>query len=39
MPEINLTQSEADALIAMEKRRADSLEYDFPELGGGVSIR
>jgi hypothetical protein len=38
MPEIDLTQSEADALIAMEKRRADSGEYDFPELGGAVSI-
>ena len=38
MAEINLTQSEADALIAMEKRRVDATEHEFPELGGGVSI-
>ena len=29
MAEIVLTQAEADALIAMEKRRADEQEWDY----------
>ena len=32
----NLTQNEADALIAMEKHRADNNLYDFPSLGGFI---
>jgi len=38
MPEINLTQAEADVLIAMEKHRADEQRYDYPGLGGSLSI-
>ena len=36
MAEINLTQAEADALIAMEKRRASEERSDFPM--GGQSV-
>ena len=36
MAEINLTQSEADALIAMEKHRANEERNDFPM--GGQSV-
>jgi hypothetical protein len=36
MAEINLTQAEADALIAMEKHRANEERHDFPM--GGVSL-
>lgn len=36
MAEINLTQSEADALIAMEKRRANEDHIDLPM--GGQSV-
>jgi len=38
MGEINITQAEADALIAMPKVRADDEEYDYPGIGGVVSI-
>lgn len=38
MAEINLTQAEADSLIAMAKRRIDNTEWEYPGLGGGVSI-
>ncbi|MGO8693194.1 MAG: DUF6978 family protein [Rectinemataceae bacterium] len=38
MAEISLTQSEADALIALAKHRADTTVWDYPDLGGGVSI-
>ena len=38
MPEINLTQSEADALINMEKIRVDEQSYDYPGLGGRITI-
>ncbi len=37
MTEINLTQTEADALIAMQKLRADDNQYSFPDLGGGFT--
>jgi hypothetical protein len=30
MADISLTQSEADALIAMEKLRVDDKQWDFP---------
>jgi len=38
MAEINLTQAEADALIAMAKHRVDGTEWDYPDFGGAVSI-
>lgn len=37
MAEINLTQTEADALIAMEKRCFDNTEHPFP-LGGEALV-
>lgn len=36
MADINLTQAEADALIGMEKHRADNERHDFPT--GGQSL-
>ncbi len=33
MADLNLTQAEADALIRMEKRRANEQRYDFPWQG------
>ncbi len=38
MPDVNLTQSEADALIAVEKHKADEQSYDYPGLGGSISV-
>jgi hypothetical protein len=38
MPEFILTQAEADALLAMDKYRADDTLRDFPELGGYLSV-
>jgi len=38
MAEINLSQSEADALIAMEKIRVDEQSFDYPSFGGRVSV-
>ena len=38
MPSYDLTQSEADALIALEKRRADDNRWRYAGMGGGVSI-
>jgi hypothetical protein len=38
MTDVNLSQSEADALIAMEKYRINEDEWDYPSLGGTVSI-
>jgi hypothetical protein len=38
LADINLTQAEADALIAMEKCRADEKEYLFPRPGERISI-
>jgi hypothetical protein len=38
MAEINLTQSEADALIAIEKRRVNDDRWNYPSLGGAISI-
>lgn len=35
---VNLSQSEADALIAMKKRRADDGEYDYPMAGKRLTI-
>jgi len=38
MTEVHLSQSEADALIAMEKIRVNELNTDYPSLGGRISI-
>ena len=38
MVDINLTQAEADALIAMEKFRVDDTRWDYPGSGGSLSI-
>ena len=38
MVNYDLTQSEADALIALEKHRVDDRVWDYPGLGGGISI-
>jgi hypothetical protein len=38
MADINLTQAEADTLIAMEKRRLDDARWDYPGLGGSINI-
>jgi len=38
MADINLTQSEADALIALEKHRADDRQWDYPDLGGSIAV-
>ena len=38
MPDINLMQAEADALIAMEKHRFDETRWDYPGLGGTIII-
>ena len=38
MADINLSQEEADALLAMEKRRVDDRKWLFPSPGEKVSI-
>jgi hypothetical protein len=38
MAEINLTQSEADSLIAMEKYRIDDTQWNYPGFGGSIII-
>lgn len=38
MADINLTQAEADALITMEKIRVDDTRWNYPGLGGSLSI-
>ncbi len=38
MTEIILTQADADALIAREKRRIDDERWRYPGLGGSISI-
>jgi len=38
MSEINLTQAEADALIALEKIKVNDDSWSYPALGGSVSI-
>ena len=39
MADLNLTQSEADALLAMEKKRVDDKDWVFPPPGVNFSIR
>jgi hypothetical protein len=38
MPEITLTQGEADALIAIEKHRANDETHDYPGMGGSICL-
>ncbi len=38
MADMNLTQSEADALIAMEKHCADEQQHAFPTLGQSLTV-
>lgn len=38
MADIDITQAEADSLIAMEKHRADEKEWTFPPPGDRLSI-
>ncbi len=38
MTDSSLSQAEADALIAVEKRRVDATEWAYPESGGALSI-
>lgn len=38
MADIDITQTEADALIAMEKRWADDRQWSFPGPGGRLAI-
>ncbi|MBN1103826.1 MAG: hypothetical protein JXL84_10470 [Deltaproteobacteria bacterium] len=38
MTDINLSQSEADALLEMEKYRISETHWDYPSFGGSVSI-
>lgn len=38
MADINLTQAEADHLIAMEKHRLTDDHWDYPALGGSVNV-
>src|SRR5262245_26066363 len=38
MADLNLTQAEADALIALPKHRLDEQIWDYPDLGGGISV-
>lgn len=38
MADINLTQADADALLAMEKHRIDDTEHEYPSLGGSLRV-
>jgi len=38
MPEINLPQADADALLAMEKHRIDDQYWNFPDPGWSINI-
>jgi hypothetical protein len=38
MTDVNLSQSEADALIAMDKYRINEEQWDYPSLGGSISV-
>lgn len=38
MADVNLSQSEADALIAMRKYRVNEAQWDYPSLGGSVTM-
>ena len=38
MAEINLTQSEAEALISIDKYRINDVGWEYPSLGGLISV-
>lgn len=38
MAEINFIQAEADALIALEKVKADEIQYMYPGMGGSTVV-
>jgi hypothetical protein len=38
LADINLTQADADALLAMEKHRVDDTVYEYPSFGGGLRV-
>lgn len=38
MADLQLTQAEADSLISMPKQRLDDAVWDYPGLGGNISI-
>lgn len=38
MADLNLTQAEAQALIDMAKHRVDDVVWDYPDLGGAISV-
>lgn len=38
MADLNLTQAEADALLAIEKHRVDDQEWEYPITGGKLSV-
>ncbi len=38
MADANLTQVEADGLIALEKRRIDGNDWNYPDFGGAITI-
>ena len=38
MANSDLTQAEADFLLALAKRRVDTKEWNYPSLGGGLSL-
>lgn len=38
MTDISLTQADAEALLAMEKHKAEDTAYEYPALGGSVRV-
>ena len=38
MMDANLTQAEAEALLALEKRRVDTTQWDYPDFGGRLTV-
>lgn len=38
MPDIDLTQAEADGLLAVDKVRANDDAFDYPGMGGAVTV-
>ena len=34
----NLTQAEAEGLLALEKRRVDTTQWDYPDFGGRLTV-
>jgi len=38
MAEVDITQAEADGLLALEKRKVDDLTWDFPGVGAAIRV-